>query len=174
MMTASLHKHHSVNSTQSSEDSSDRRNEYRKQKFEKMSSMQIMKIKIDEDESGTENEKLSLNGLEIVGKLGKGSFGDVYLVRKKGEEKLFALKSLLKSKIRAQNLKKYVMTEKNVLTLMDNPFVVKIYGAFQTKENLYLLLEYCPGGDLERKIVREKSIPENIVKIYAAEITIAL
>jgi hypothetical protein len=56
--------------------------------------------------------------------------------------------------------------------LMDNPFVLKSYGAFQTKENL--LLEYCPGGDLEKKIVREKSLPANIVKIYAAEITIAL
>lgn len=103
----------------------------------------ITKIKIEED-----GGKIGLKAFEIIGKLGKGSFGDVYLVKKKGEEKLYALKSLLKSKIRAQKLTKYVMTEKDVLTLMDNPYIVKIYGAFQTKDNLYLLLEYCPGGDL--------------------------
>lgn len=58
------------------------------------------------------------------------------------------MKSLAKSKIKAQNLTKYVMTERNVLTLMNNPFIVNIFGAFQTKEKLYLVLEYCPGGDL--------------------------
>ena len=69
-------------------------------------------------------------------------------MRKKGEDTLYAMKSLLKSKIKAQNLTKYVMTERDVLTLMNNPFIVQTYGAFQTKEKLYIILEYCPGGDL--------------------------
>ncbi len=57
----------------------------------------------------------------------------MFLVRKKGEDTLYAMKSLLKSKIKAQNLTKYVMTERDVLTLMNNPFIVQTYGAFQTK-----------------------------------------
>jgi serine/threonine protein kinase len=106
--------------------------------------------------------------------LGKGSFGEVFLVKKKGEEQLYAMKTLLKSKVKAQNLTKYVMTERDVLTLMNNPFIVQIHGAFQTKDKLYLVLEYCPGGDLEKKIIKEKKIPEDIVKMYAAEITLAI
>jgi serine/threonine protein kinase len=106
--------------------------------------------------------------------LGKGSFGEVFLVKKKGEEQLYAMKTLLKSKVKAQNLTKYVMTERVVLTLMNNPFIVQIHGAFQTKDKLYLVLEYCPGGDLEKKIIKEKKIPEDIVKMYAAEITLAI
>jgi serine/threonine protein kinase len=66
------------------------------------------------------------------------------------------------------------MTERDVLTLMNNPFIVQIHGAFQTKEKLYLVLEYCPGGDLEKKIIREKKISESIVKMYAAEIILAI
>jgi serine/threonine protein kinase len=88
--------------------------------------------------------------------LGKGSFGEVFLVKKKGEEQLYAMKTLLKSKVKAQNLTKYVMTERDVLTLMNNPFIVQIHGAFQTKDKLYLVLEYCPGGDLEKKSSKKR------------------
>jgi serine/threonine protein kinase len=115
-----------------------------------------------------------LSQFEILDVLGKGSFGEVFLVKKKGEEQLYAMKSLLKSKVKSQNLTKYVMTERDVLTLMNNPFIVQIHGAFQTKEKLYLVLEYCPGGDLEKKIIREKKISESIVKMYAAEIILAI
>jgi hypothetical protein len=49
--------------------------------------------------------------------VGEGVVWGCVFGEEEGEERLCALKSLLKSKIRAQNLKKYVMTEKNVLTL---------------------------------------------------------
>ena len=84
------------------------------------------------------------------------------------------MKVIEKKKVFENGLTKYIFAERNILTLMDNPFIVKINGAFQTKEKLFLILEYCPGGDLERKILREKRIDENIVKIYAAEVLIAL
>jgi len=56
-----------------------------------------------------ENSKLSLKNFEFLDVLGKGSFGEVHLVRKRGDDQLFAMKCLLKSKIKSQNLTKYVM-----------------------------------------------------------------
>lgn len=47
---------------------------------------------------------------------------------------------------------KYAQTERSVLTQMrDHPFIVTLHFAFQTSEKLFLILDYCPGGDMGRK-----------------------
>ena len=65
-------------------------------------------------------------------KLGRGSFGDVYLVRKVGDksEKLFAMKTLSKRREDDYNWMRYVMTERNVLAGNKNPFLAKVNYAF--------------------------------------------
>lgn len=79
--------------------------------------------------------------------LGKGSFGEVYLVEKVGSKNLFAMKVLKKDMImnQNQNLTRYARTERNVLSIMNHPFIVKLNYAFQTEKKLYLILDYCPG-----------------------------
>ena len=77
--------------------------------------------------------------------LGKGGFGEVYLVEKISNKKLYAMKVLRKDKIMGQNLTRYAQTERNVLSIMNHPFIVKLDYAFQTDTKLYLLLHYCPG-----------------------------
>lgn len=79
-------------------------------------------------------DKLGPKSFEILDQLGKGSFGAVYLVHKKNNsEELFAMKVIEKKKVFDNGLTKYIFAERNILTLMDNPFIVKIFGAFQTK-----------------------------------------
>ena len=53
-----------------------------------------------------------------------------------------------KQKIFALNLAENVITERNILTKMDHPMIVKLYYAFQNTKYLYLILDYCPGGEL--------------------------
>ena len=77
--------------------------------------------------------------------LGKGSFGEVFLVEKISNKKLYAMKVLRKDKILNQNLTRYAKTERNVLSIMNHPFIVGLNSAFQTENKLYLILEYCPG-----------------------------
>jgi serine/threonine protein kinase len=38
------------------------------------------------------------------------------------------------------------MMERDILTQLNHPFLIKIHSAFQTDTKLYLSLEYCPGG----------------------------
>jgi hypothetical protein len=77
--------------------------------------------------------------------LGKGSFGEVFLVERPPYPKKYAMKVLKKEKILGQNLTRYAKTERNVLSLMNHPFIVRLNYAFQTDTRLYLILDYCPG-----------------------------
>jgi len=40
------------------------------------------------------------------------------------------------------------MAERRILEKLNNPFVVRLMYAFQTKERLFYVLDYCPGGEL--------------------------
>jgi len=60
----------------------------------------------------------------------------------------YAVKVLDKRAIMSQNILRYAMTERKILSTISHPFVVKLRWAFQTHEKLYLVMDYCPGGDL--------------------------
>ena len=106
--------------------------------------------------------------------LGKGSFGEVYLARKRGTMEHYAMKVLRKAQICDQNLKRYVMTERNILSYIKHPFIVSSRYAFQTPEKLILIMDYCPGGDLGQLLEKEGKLEESRAKLYAAEILLAL
>ena len=52
------------------------------------------------------------------------------------------------------------MTERNVLSITNHPFIVKLSFAFQTSDKLFLILDYCAGGDLSEHLGIEKRFSE--------------
>ena len=66
------------------------------------------------------------------------------------------------------------MTEKNVLCSINHPFIVRLHFAFQTGENLFMVMDFCPGGDLGYYLQREGKFTEERMRIYAAEVILAL
>lgn len=88
--------------------------------------------------------------------LGRGSFGEVYLVQKLDTEQLFAMKVLRKDSIMMQNILKYVVTERNILATIRHPFIVGLKFAFQSNTRLALVLDYCPCGTLGDLLTKEK------------------
>ena len=106
--------------------------------------------------------------------LGIGAFGKVYLVTKKDSGKKYAMKVLSKSEIIGNNITRYALTEKNVMSKISHPFIVGLNYAFQTKELLYLILDYWPGGNMGELLDRLNNLPEDVAKIYAWEIILAL
>ena len=127
-----------------------------------------------DDSDSNKNDKIGPSNFICLALLGQGSFGEVYLVKKKDSEDFYAMKVLDKCRIAKQNIFKYVLTERNVLSVMHNPFIVKLNYAFQTSEKLFLLLDYCPGGDLSKQLQIQTRFSEEKAKFYICEIILAL
>ena len=65
-------------------------------------------------------------------------------------------------------------TERKVLSIVDHPFIMKLHFAFQTEDKLFLVLDYCAGGELFFHLSRHKRFPESWTRFYAAELLLAL
>ena len=115
--------------------------------------------------------------LPLLRVLGKGSFGKVVLVQKRqGEEKdgLFAMKILKKTHLLKRGQIERTRTERRVLSVVDHPFIMKLHFAFQTDDKLFLVLDYCAGGELFFHLSRYRRFPEQWTRFYAAELLLAL
>ena len=118
--------------------------------------------------------KLGLDSFTPIQLLGKGSFGKVFLVKENITKKLFAMKIVLKSIITERNISKYIYAERNVQSKINHPFITKLYCTFQSKSAVFMVTEYCPGGDLRKLLRREKRLTEDIARIYISEILLAI
>ncbi|KAI8851845.1 kinase-like domain-containing protein, partial [Chytridium lagenaria] len=115
-----------------------------------------------------------IHDFEIIKPISRGAFGKVYLAKKKTTQDLYAIKILKKEDMIRKNMIAHVRAEHKVLTISRNPFVVKLYYAFQSKEYLYLVMEYLIGGDLSTLLQAFGTFDLEMTRMYSAEVVLAL
>lgn len=120
------------------------------------------------------NSKITKDDFELLNVIGKGSFGKVMQVRKKNDGQIYAMKVLRKEAIIARKQVAHTKAEKSILQKIQHPFIVKLHFAFQTKDKLYMILDYVNGGELFFHLKKEGRFSEQRVKFYAAQITCAI
>lgn len=98
----------------------------------------------------------------------------MFLVRENKTAEMFALKVLRKDNIIKRNQVEHTKTERNVLGYVNHPFIVGLKMAFQSKDKLYFVLDYCAGGELFFHLSKVGKFPESRASFYAAEIVLAL
>ncbi|XP_054982529.1 serine/threonine-protein kinase N1 isoform X4 [Sorex araneus] len=94
---------------------------------------------------------LSLDDFKFLAVLGRGHFGKVLLSEFRASGELFAVKALKKGDIVARDEVESLMCEKRILaavTSAGHPFLVNLFGCFQTPEHVCFVMEYSAGGDL--------------------------
>jgi len=115
-----------------------------------------------------------LDSFKMVKVIGKGSFGKVFLVREIKTGEMYALKVLRKDNIIKRNQVEHTKTERNVLGYVKHPFIVGMNMAFQSKDKLYFVLDYCAGGELFFHLGKLGKFQEPRARFYAAEIVLAI
>lgn len=101
-----------------------------------------------------EKTKLSMEDFTQLGLLGKGSYGEVYLVEKKDSKEVFALKTMDKvhmARVALLNQEKkqhHVFVEREVLSSFKSPWLIELHNCFQDKSRLYFLMENVKNGEL--------------------------
>ena len=106
--------------------------------------------------------------------IGRGGFGKVWKVKLKKTNEYFALKEMSKTKIIDRRSEISIMSERTLLSKLNNPFIVNMYFAFQDYSNLYLVMDLLSGGDLRYHLVRKKKFTEKETKFFISNIILAL
>merc|ERR1719375_1000080 len=96
------------------------------------------------------------------------------LVRRKENTQLYAMKVLKKKQIIQENQVGGTKSERSILSTIDHPFIVKLHRSFQDAQKLYLVIEYCPGGDMFECLKKFGKFPEEHARFYGAEVLLAV
>ena len=117
---------------------------------------------------------MNKNCFDFLYIIGRGGFGKVWKVRLKQTNELFALKEMSKMKIIDRRSEISIMSEKTLLSKINNPFIVNMYFTFQDFSNLYLVMDLLTGGDLRYHLAKKKRFSEKETKFFIANMLLAL
>lgn len=119
-----------------------------------------------------------MDNYDIISTIGRGGSGKVFLVRSKVDARQYALKQI---SVRTKtNTKESVLKEAKILSRLKHPHIVTCCHSFFDKDedNLYILQDYCDGGNLQDKIfeMKEKGerIKEQQIMQWFVQITMAV
>lgn len=99
---------------------------------------------------------LSLRHFNLLKKLGCGDIGTVYLAELTGTNCLFAIKVMDNEFLARRKKMPRAQTEREILRMLDHPFLPTLYVQFTSDNLSCLVMEYCPGGDLH--VLRQKQL----------------
>lgn len=117
------------------------------------------------------------NDFQILKLVGKGTFGQVYQVKKKDTGRIYAMKVLSKKVIIQKKEIAHTLGERNILVrtaMTESPFIVGLKFSFQTPADLYLVTDFMSGGELFWHLQKEGRFKEDRAKFYIAELILAL
>jgi Protein kinase domain len=112
---------------------------------------------------------------ELLKVIGMGAFGKVLQVQNKQSNQILAMKVISKRLLRRKaGYIENVQAERNILKRVNHPFVVKMHCSFQTREKLFIIMDFLAGGELFLRLGREGIFLEKDAAFYLAEIVLGV
>lgn len=123
----------------------------------------------------TRGKAWSFADFDLRATVGTGTFGRVRVVKIKGspDRTPMALKILKKSEVIRLKQVEHVRAEKQILAMIEHPFIVNLLTTFQDEKRLFMLMEYVNGGELFSYLRKEGRLPNDYARFYAGEIILA-
>ncbi|XP_009405546.2 serine/threonine-protein kinase RUNKEL [Musa acuminata AAA Group] len=109
-----------------------------------------------------------MNNYHIYEAIGRGKHSVVYKGRKKKTIEYYAIKSVEKSQ------RSKILQEVRMLHSLSHPNVLRFYSWYETSAHLWLVLEYCVGGDILALLKQDGQLPENSIHDLASDLVKAL
>ena len=125
----------------------------------------------------TAHTPVTLKDFDLCKVIGRGSFGKVYLVRKKsGRDRgtFFALKELKKKAVIERNQVEHTKAERMIMEKISHPFLMKLHYAFQDDVKLFFVMDFLTGGELFFHLKNEHKLDEDRTRFYAGEIILGI
>ncbi|ESQ48758.1 hypothetical protein EUTSA_v10020378mg [Eutrema salsugineum] len=120
--------------------------------------------------------QIGLDNFRLLKRLGYGDIGSVYLADLRGTNAVFAMKVMDKASLASRNKLLRAQTEREILSLLDHPFLPTLYSYFETEKFYCLVMEFCSGGNLHslRQKQPNRRFTEEAARFYASEVLLAL
>ncbi|KAI1461633.1 kinase-like protein [Annulohypoxylon moriforme] len=161
-----------------------RRRQFYKQETNYLRESRVLKARSIGAVQGRHNQLA--DGYEVLKILGKGSFGVVRLVREKPrpgdlgrdvsrDKRVYAMKVIRKSAMLRTSQEAHLRAERDFLVASEgSKWIVSLVTSFQDCANLYLVMDYMPGGDFLGLLIRENILNEPVAKFYIAEMILCI
>ncbi|EGD91650.1 AGC/PKA protein kinase [Trichophyton rubrum D6] len=138
----------------------------------------VVQARLKQD-AGLPDNGLAIDDFDLIKTLGTGTFARVWFARLKAVKEpnrdIFALKILRKAEVIKLKQVEHVRNESKCLSkAAGHPFITTLITTFSDEQCLYMLLEYCPGGEIFSFLRRARRFDEYTSKFYAAEITLVI
>ena len=137
-----------------------------------LQSIPELKSKNDKFESGTGS--LTKESFTFVSQLGSGAFGKVYKVSSKLTNNIYALKVLSKNQINNLKLNDQLKNEITILARCDHDNIIQLFGTFEDKNYIYLIMELATDATLFSKLKKTRKVAEPLAAAYITDVTKAL
>ncbi|KAI6177258.1 hypothetical protein M3Y97_00887400 [Aphelenchoides bicaudatus] len=113
--------------------------------------------------------RFSVTDFRSLKVIGRGAFGEVRLVQKEDTGHIYAMKILKKTEMLEKEQTAHVRAERDILSEADCEWVVIMYFSFQDEINLYLVMEFLPGGDVMTLLIKRDTLTEEETLFYISE-----
>lgn len=129
----------------------------------------------DNNEFSEPKLPISLEQYIIIRTLGKGSCSKVQLAKHRTNGELVAIKMIQKENfIKSRRHQERLRREVRILSLLQHPFIVSLKGVVETKDTVYIVMEYASGGELFDYISNHPSITEQEIRRLFRQILSAI
>jgi hypothetical protein len=128
-----------------------------------------------EDSNDKSSRYVTAKDFVLLKVIGMGAFGKVLQVQNKQSNQILAMKIISKRLLRRKvGYIENVQAERNILMRVNHPFVVKMHCSFQTKEKLFIIMDFLAGGELFLRLGREGIFLERDASFYLAELILGV
>ena len=125
-------------------------------------------------EAAKAGKRWNLQDFEIGKPLGRGKFGKVYLARERKTKYIVALKVLSKNQLLKSGVEHQLRREIEIQAHLRHRHILRMYGYFYDNKNIYLILEYSPGGELYKKLTAKGRFSERTSARFISDLSLAM